>query len=242
MSNDVNSGSRFLIAAVLVFGFFFFVPTIINIWHLFKVPQLITHPFITVISLFLFAVLLRIYLEKHHRLNMVFIPDALIVVALIGMLLEVPHIKEFFYEGFKEAIVQAIAKPKVDLSGDWTYEVRDLDNNAITHSGICTIKQEGNEIYIHGLRKQSRDKRGQLIELNPGIPWHTQFGHISATLNPKLTFLYEIEVSGDRPVEGYCVLDLPDTPVNTMYGEYTHLAPNKLRGHLEFKRSKPGLS
>jgi hypothetical protein len=43
------------------------------------------------------------------------------VVALIALLIEVPHIKHFFFEGLAEVL-----KPSIDLRGEWTYKVINL--------------------------------------------------------------------------------------------------------------------
>ena len=94
----------FILIGMLIFGILFLIPTLPHIWNDFEIPKIINNPFISIISLFLFAVFLRFILEKYNLSEFCFIPDALIVVSLIGMLIEVQHINEVFKKGMKEII------------------------------------------------------------------------------------------------------------------------------------------
>jgi len=93
-----------LLSVAFIFGALFFIHTAPKIWDEFEIHALITNPFLLVISLFLCAVFFRITLDKYGLSEFCFIPDALIVVSLIGMLLEIQEIKEFFQKGVIEAI------------------------------------------------------------------------------------------------------------------------------------------
>ena len=107
--------SAILIGVAFLFGLVFFIPTVPGIWHDFKIYELIAHPFISIISLFFFAVLLRIILEKYSLSEYCFIPDGLIVVSIIGMLIEVPHINHHFKEGMMDAIKEEFKKHDHEL-------------------------------------------------------------------------------------------------------------------------------
>src|SRR5215211_3851845 len=153
------------------------------------------------------------------------------VVAVIGVVLEVPHIGKFFQEGLREALT-----PKIDLEGEWTYEFKNEDR--LISQGTCIIEQLGDDVNIYGRRK---NQRGQEVD----IPWSTQFGVISGTTPPrqyfpKLHFVYEIEVNSQQ-IEGYCSISLPKKKsISEMDGDVFQLAPNRDFGRMHFEKSSPG--
>jgi hypothetical protein len=165
--------------------------------------------------------------------------EALMVVAVIGVVVEVPHIREFFQEGLSNALT-----PKIDLEGEWTYEVRNEEDDKITHKGTCTIKQIGDNVDISGWRTHHLPEGTTELKAlaGKGIRWNTEFGVISGMTPPQLGFptlhfVFSIKVESDL-IEGYCSIDLPpkENAIITMNGKLYQLAPSKEFGHMHFKR------
>lgn len=228
-----------VLLGLVIFGFLFFLSFLPKFSREFRLLEFIKHPLVSIISLFLFGSFLHFALHKYGMSDFEFIAEALIVVSLIGLLLEVPHIKEFFLDGIKEAVRESIGDDNNEnISGYWFYEVRDL-NGVVTHKGSSKIKQIGKNIYyIHGRRTHSQGIDGQLEELpGYGIPWSTEFALVHGESTPKLSFVYGIEISPNGFIEVFCSLDLGDPPFDEMCGQYTHLAPNKSRGHIALFRN-----
>jgi hypothetical protein len=89
--------------------------------------------------------------------------------------------------------------------------------------GDCTITQTESIIRIKGTRMPDL------------IPWKTRIGMIYGMPPSDLVFVYSIKLTKGE-TESYCRIPLVPGPIIEMEGEYYHLAPNKERGHIYFKR------
>jgi hypothetical protein len=216
----LNIPRGWAVIGFIVSALVFLAPTIRILWHKFKSPALpapakSTHsllPYVSVVALFFVGFFGNIVAPALHDFW-----HALMVVALIGLLIEVPHIKHFFFEGLAEVL-----KPSIDLRGEWTYKVLNLQHE-LMQQGDCTITQTESVVRIKGTRTPDR------------IPWETRVGVIYGIPPSNLVFVYSIKLP-EGEIEGYCNIPLFPVPIIKMEGEYYHLAPNKERGHVYFER------
>ena len=183
--------------------------------------------------LFLIGVTLRLFLINIGKHEYLFIPEAIVVAATIGLLLEVPHIQSIFKEKEQSIdIAGAISELgrriddlssekkqglDMDISGDWIYEVQNVSSNYISHGGISTINVKSGEISIYGYRKYVQRNDTKIEAMLDSIPndgnyWYTDFVKVSGEINKKIYFVYTIVLKGEtenspaREVRGYCVL------------------------------------
>ena len=215
-----------------------------EIGHLLKIDDFINNPVTIVVTLLLTGIAFRLFLTNIEKNEYVFLADAIVVAATIGLLLEVPHIQSIFNE----------KKQSLDIAGEWMYEIS--NSGIIKHGGISEIEVKSDEIYINGHRrftqKLDSNTETQLAHIpNDGNYWETDFVTVYGQEIKKIHFVYTIRLNGDttdsapKIVKGYCVLtprkvkDLQGNIIITeLIGTYTHLAPHTLSGDLKFVRMK----
>lgn len=120
------------------------------------------------VTLLLTGIAFRLFLTNIEKNEYVFLADAIVVAATIGLLLEVPHIQSIFNE----------KKQSLDIAGEWMYEIS--NSGIIKHGGISEIEVKSDEIYINGHRKftQKSDSsiKTQLVHIpHDGNYWDTDF-------------------------------------------------------------------
>lgn len=232
---------------ILLILLFFIILILVGpeIAPLLKLQEFLHNPITVVSLLIIFAITLKLEIEKKGLTDFRFIPEALLVASTIGLLLEVPHISSIFRDKEEKEQITNIRNNildlnkkidflynekkqalDIDISGDWLYEVQN-EYGYITHGGISTIKVSSGEIFIDGYRKyiQHSDTKieTQLDSIpNNGNYWFTNFVAVTGVneVNKKIHFVYTIVLKGETK----------DSPVREVRG-YCVLVPKKEKGN-----------
>ena len=83
-----------------LFGIYF-IPHIVKEFH---IPEFLKHPLVAVIVLVSLSFVARYIDEKCSEWNLEPVADALLAVAVIGLILEIPHIREFYENPIRDEI------------------------------------------------------------------------------------------------------------------------------------------
>lgn len=181
----------------------------------------------------------RIQKKVDNFPNLKIICDGIVVAALVGIVIELPHIKSYFMKSLKEYVeCPARYLSDINLEGKWNYYVENSLGKR-THEGIADISQQGCYVTVGGTRKKEiAPGKTEMKTVNKS--WDTITGVLyGENYHPRLLFVYRIQdTTGEKKGAVNLRWDLNRAPINEMNGEYSQLAPHTLVGHIHFKKIK----
>jgi hypothetical protein len=244
------SSETLMLLILIVPGLVIAFVCIPKISHEFRLLELLKHPLTLIGSLFVFGLFLHPVLHNYGASDFGFISEAFMAASLIGFLLEVPHIKEFFSDRTKESLTEYFRELDTsvyNVQGDWKYIVTSA-NKELSHRGECSIIQNGKAIQIQGIRKTCslNDENHNHEEVD--IPWYSRWAEICNDNVLRFDYIITITEGSShegRHLEAICKISLNSTNLSELTGNYYVLPPFDERmqncqwGTIRFSKLQP---
>lgn len=169
-------------------------------------PHVFNHPASLVFILFFFGLICRAFLLSIGIDRWIFMPEALMVAATVGLMVEVPHIRDSVGNGHKS-----------NISGKWVVCLKTYNN--VIHEGSANILN--NEYFSYSDPYLNLDLRISFESISPKdhsseiIVW-TQLGHLSN--NGEFRVIYKNTNNEVGIFEGNVMANNPDK-INIKYAD-----------------------